>query len=93
MQTKRTIAVVLAGAGLTGALSLGGATSAGAVNTDEPQQPAKPAKVGAQGMTFYDDYWTHGDCMAAGQWGADAGKWTIWYCQASPWDYDLYYDS
>lgn len=50
--------------------------------------PAKPAE-----MKFYDDYWTLEECKEVGEWGKANGRWTIYVCQFSGWDYDLYYDS
>jgi hypothetical protein len=44
-------------------------------------------------MKFYDDYWTLNECVTVGDWGLDHGKWTVYDCQFSGWDYDLYYDS
>jgi hypothetical protein len=70
--------------------------SAGAA-TAQPAQPATSQQQqtgpGAQEMKFYDDYWTLSECKSVGQWGLDNGKWTVYDCQESPVDYDLYYDS
>lgn len=44
-------------------------------------------------MKFYDDYWTLQECVTVGEWGLSHGKWTVYDCQESPWDWDLYYDN
>lgn len=51
------------------------------------------APIVANGMKFYDDYWTLQACKDVGEWGKSAGKWKVYVCQASPWDWDLYYDN
>jgi hypothetical protein len=53
---------------------------------------ATPANATPE-MKFYDDYWTLEECTTVGNWGLDYGKWTVYDCQFSGWDYDLYYDS
>ncbi|MFI7672328.1 hypothetical protein [Actinophytocola sp. NPDC049390] len=55
--------------------------------------PASAAPAEQSGMKFYDDYWTLDECVTVGDWGLDHGKWTVYDCQFSGWDYDLYYDS
>ncbi len=52
-----------------------------------------PASAEASEMKFYDDFWTLEGCVTVGEWGLDHGKWTLYDCQFSGWDYDLYYDS
>jgi hypothetical protein len=54
---------------------------------------APASAEGQSGMKFYDDYWTLAECLTVGDWGLDHGKWTVYDCQFSGWDYDLYYDS
>lgn len=71
------MAALAAAAGLLGAA----APSASAVSV-------RPAE-----MKFYDDYWTLEECRQVGEWGKANGRWTIYVCQWSGWDYDLYYDS
>jgi len=71
----------------TGALFVSGAGAANAAT------PAPSPQVKTNGMTFYDDFWTLDGCKTAGEWGLDEGKWTLYDCQESPWDWDLYVDS
>ncbi|WP_410585681.1 hypothetical protein [Amycolatopsis sp. lyj-108] len=65
-----------------------GVASAGAT----PAAPEPAQQVGTAGMKFYDDYWTLKSCKTVGNWGLKKGKWSVYECQFSGWDWDLYYD-
>ncbi|MFK0244638.1 hypothetical protein ACIQUM_08065 [Amycolatopsis azurea] len=69
------------------ALPLGMASANAAPAAAEPAQ-----QVGTAGMKFYDDYWTLKSCKTVGKWGLKIGKWSVYECQFSGWDWDLYYD-
>ncbi|MFF3329749.1 hypothetical protein ACFYWX_09305 [Streptomyces sp. NPDC002888] len=80
-------ALVVKSAGAVAAL----AAAAGLLGAAAP--PASAAPVRPAEMKFYDDYWTEAECRQVGEWGKANGRWTIYVCQFSGWDYDLYYDS
>lgn len=83
------VAVMAAGAAV---MSLGLATSP--AHATSPATPdVTSSEVTPSGMKFYDDFWTKKECMTVGNWGLDHGKWTVFDCQASLWDWDLYYDN
>ncbi|MFE0106975.1 hypothetical protein [Streptomyces sp. NPDC059009] len=86
-KTLARIAGVVAGAAMV-AVPLT-ATSASAA----PSGSTGSGHSKVQGMTFYDDYWTLNECKTVGDWGLSHGKWTVYDCQESPWDFDLYVDS
>lgn len=85
MTAKRTlakIAGVLAGASMVVVPLTATAATAAPVS----------GQVQAKGMEFYDDFWTYKECKTVGKWGLEHGKWTVYDCQESPIDWDLYVD-
>lgn len=79
-----------------GAAMISAGLAAGPAQATTPSQSTPAATssgVTPSGMKFYDDYWTLKSCKTVGQWGLDTGKWTVYTCQSSPWDWDLYYDN
>ena len=84
-QKAGILAASVAAAGLT-------LTAAPAYAADAVQQPST-TPIHTSGMTFYDDFWTLSECRTVGEWGLDHDKWTVYDCQESPWDWDLYVDS
>ncbi|WP_216216225.1 hypothetical protein [Amycolatopsis aidingensis] len=60
-------------------------------NAATTAQPDGQATI--NGMKFYDDYWTLSECRSVGEWGLDAGKWSVYYCQEDILDWNLYYDN
>jgi hypothetical protein len=79
------VAAVATGVAIA-AVSFGAAPASATTGT--AQTPPTVAE-----MKFYDDYWTLEECTTVGDWGLNVGKWTVYDCQFSGWDYDLYYDS
>ncbi|MFF9573472.1 hypothetical protein [Streptomyces sp. NPDC014685] len=73
---------VLAGLGVSAVLGLGILAT--------PAQAAEPAQASAQGMVFYDDFWTKAECEKVGRQGQAQGMWRLYTCQESLWDWDLY---
>ncbi|MEV6249293.1 hypothetical protein AB0M38_24240 [Streptomyces sp. NPDC051742] len=80
-------AIAARSAGVMAAL----AAAAGLLGAVAPVASAAPARPAE--MKFYDDYWTVEECRQVGEWGKNNGRWTVYVCQWSGWDYDLYYDS
>ena len=83
------LAASVAVAGIT--LSTSPASAAGDAQPSNAQ--SSNSRVGTTGMEFYDDFWTKDECTTVGDWGLDHGKWTVYDCQESLWDWDLYVDS
>ncbi|MEU7577956.1 hypothetical protein AB0B50_10175 [Streptomyces sp. NPDC041068] len=90
-----TVAGVLAGVAMVAvpltATTASAATASETMASETMASSESPAPR-AQGMKFYDDYWTLKECKAVGKWGLNHGKWSVYYCQEDVWDWDLYYD-